>query len=147
MRIAIPYDLTDGTLFHHSGRAEAFLIAEAAEGASAGTRILSAGSTAHEGLVSLLKQEGVDLLLCGGAGPGMRQALQAAGISFLSGNAGSAEAVLEDFLAGRLALTLEDLRKGPAFVNGFPAGDAQCDCHEHEPGEGQKVTLRFKQGK
>ena len=101
MRLAIPYDT--GQVFQHFGRSEQFKIYEVADGAIESTHVLENNGEGHGALVTLLQQEHVDVLICGGIGVGAQNALKAAGIRFYGGVQGEADKAAADFLAARLA--------------------------------------------
>ena len=101
MRLAIPYD--NGQVFQHFGRSEQFKIYEVADGAIESTHVLENNGEGHGALVTLLQQEHVDVLICGGIGVGAQNALKAAGIRFYGGVQGEADKAAADFLADRLA--------------------------------------------
>ena len=64
MRLAIPYD--NGQVFQHFGRSEQFKLYEVNDGAVGPSRILETSGAGHSALVTLLAQEHVDVLICGG---------------------------------------------------------------------------------
>lgn len=101
MRLAIPYD--NGQVFQHFGRSEQFKIYEVADGAIEATHMLENNGEGHGALVTLLHQEQVDVLICGGIGAGAQNALKEAGIRFYGGVQGEADKAAADFLADRLA--------------------------------------------
>lgn len=101
MRLAIPYD--DGQVFQHFGRSEQFKLYEVSDGAVGPSRILENSGAGHGALVTLLAQEHVDVLICGGIGAGAQNALKEAGIRFYGGVQGEADKAAADFAAGRLA--------------------------------------------
>ena len=101
MRVATTYD--NGNIFMHFGRSEQFKIYEVADGAIESTHVLENNGEGHGALVTLLQQEHVDVLICGGIGAGAQNALKAAGIRFYGGVQGEADKAAADFLAARLA--------------------------------------------
>ena len=101
MRVATTYD--NGNIFMHFGRSEQFKIYEVADGAIESTHVLENNGEGHGALVTLLQQEHVDVLICGGIGVGAQNALKAAGIRFYGGVQGEADKAAADFLAARLA--------------------------------------------
>lgn len=86
MQLAIPYD--DGQVFQHFGRSEQFKLYEVTDGTVGPSRILENNGAGHGALVTLLAQEHVDVLICGGIGAGVQ---------------GEADKAAADFAAGRLA--------------------------------------------
>lgn len=101
MRLAIPYD--DGQVFQHFGRSEQFKLYEVTDGTVGPSRIIENNGAGHGALVTLLVQEHVDVLICGGIGAGAQNALKEAGIRFYGGVQGEADKAAADFAAGRLA--------------------------------------------
>ena len=101
MRVATTYD--NGNIFMHFGRSEQFKIYEVADGAIESTHVLENNGEGHGALVTLLQQEHVDVLICGGIGAGAQNALKEAGIRFYGGVQGEADKAAADFLADRLA--------------------------------------------
>ena len=101
MRLAIPYD--NGQVFQHFGRSEQFKLYEVNDGTVGRSRIIENNGAGHGALVTLLAQEHVDVLICGGIGAGAQNALKEAGIRFYGGVQGEADKAAADFAAGRLA--------------------------------------------
>ena len=100
-KIAVTYE--GGEIFPHFGHTEQFKVYDIAEGAVVSAAILPANGAGHGALAGLLRDSGVDTLICGGIGGGARAALEEAGIQLYGGAAGSADQAVEDLLAGRLA--------------------------------------------
>lgn len=111
MKIAVTYE--NGMIFQHFGKSEQFLVMEFDNGKLLGKSLLSANGQGHSALVTLLANEDVTTLICGGLGQGARNALKAAGIEVISGTVGNAEAAVDSYLNG----TLQDQPSG------------QCDHH------------------
>ena len=119
MRIAVNYD-TDGQVFQHFGRTEAFKLYEVQDGKIVSSEVVGTNGTGHEALAGFLAARHVDRVICGGLGGGMQAALAQAGIEVISGAQGSADEAVEAYLRGELET---------AGVN--------CDHHHHgdETGE------------
>ena len=101
MQLAIPYD--DGQVFQQ--RAQRHV---SRNGRQKFLRLFAGDFqaevlTGHGALVTLLAQEHVDVLICGGIGAGAQNALKEAGIRFYGGVQGEADKAAADFAAGRLA--------------------------------------------
>ena len=79
-----------------------------------------AAGVGHGALATLLQEEDISTLICGGIGGGAQNALAQAGITLYGGVQGDADAAVNDFLAGKLAYD-------PAV---------HCDHHGHGHGEG-----------
>jgi predicted Fe-Mo cluster-binding NifX family protein len=100
MIIAVPY--VDGEVDGHFGRTEAFLIAVVGDGRvlSKAVRPVEGLQHDHGGLAGFLKGQGTEVILAGGMGAPMQQALKAAGFSLYCGVAGPVDQVLAAFLSG-----------------------------------------------
>lgn len=101
-RVAVPFE--QGGIFQHFGRSLHFKFYDIAD-----KRILFSGIVDTDGqghgvvLAGLLNALDVDVLLCSGIGPGAQAALAAAGIRLYSGLSGSADAAVENWMAGSLS--------------------------------------------
>lgn len=124
MKVAVTYE--KGMVFQHFGKCQNFLIAEVKDGKLVHRALLNAGGNGHSALVTLLQREGVNTLVCGGIGGGARTALQAAGISLISGAKGSVDIVLDAYCAG----TLVDDPSG-ACHHHHEGGDHHCGESDH----------------
>lgn len=113
MKVAVTYD--EGTVFQHFGRTSQFKIYEVKNGEVKSSQVISCGSTGHEALAGLLKEQGVNAVVCGGLGGGMQAALNEEGIEVCSGAQGDADAAVEAFLKGQLT-----------------SDGVNCDHHDHE---------------
>lgn len=121
MKIAVTYDAENGEIFQHFGRTENFKVYEVEDGQVKEARVESTNGQGHGALAGVLKDLGVETLICGGIGGGAQQALNAQGIRFYGGCSGQADQAVADFLAGKLAYQ----------------EDIQCAHHEHhDHGEG-----------
>lgn len=119
MKIAVPYK--DGEVFGHFGHTAVFMVYDTDGEKVLAKAELPVTGSGHAALTGLLAGAGVDTVICGGAGAGARQAMAAAGMTVYGGVTGSADAAVENLLAGRLA---QDL------------GIVSCghDCGGHEDG-------------
>lgn len=100
MKIAIPYE--NGQVFQHFGHSAQFKFYEAENQQIRSAEIVPTNGQGHGALVSFLAHHGVDVVLCGGIGPGAQMALLQAGIQLFGGVSGSADAAAAAYLAGRL---------------------------------------------
>lgn len=102
MVIAVPY--LDGQVNAHFGRTQAFLVAEAADGAVKESTVYTVAGLEHDhgGLAGFLAGRGVDVILAGGMGGPMQQALKAAGFQLYCGVSGPATGAVEAYLRGEL---------------------------------------------
>lgn len=117
MKIAVT---TEGAeVFQHFGKTRMFTVYTVENGEIKTKEMLSAGDAGHSALVGVLKNAGVQLLICGGIGQGAKDALTGSGIGFVSGASGNVDQAVKAYLAG-------ELKDNPA---------AQCNHHHgHEAG-------------
>lgn len=119
MRIAVTYE--DGKVFQHFGHTETFKVYNVEDDKIESTEMLASNGSGHEALADVLKDNGVNVLICGGCGQGAQDALTASGIEVVSGAEGDTDEAVQAYLKGELV---------SAGVN--------CDHHghDHEEGEG-----------
>ncbi|MBQ3428785.1 MAG: FKBP-type peptidyl-prolyl cis-trans isomerase [Mogibacterium sp.] len=115
MKIAVTYE--DGNVFQHFGRTENFKVYDVEDGKVVSAEVMGSDGVGHEALAWLLKDSGIDALICGGMGQGAQDALAEAGIEVCAGASGDADAAVEAFLRGELVNT-----------------GVNCDHHDHEHG-------------
>lgn len=118
IKIALPLD-DDGEVFQHFGHTQKFHLVEVNDSRIVNQTVLDAEGSGHESLAFLLKNAGVDILICGGIGGGAQNALAQCGISVIPGVKGKIQNVLVDFFTGNLSFSQE----------------ANCDHHDHESGD------------
>ena len=75
MRIAVTYE--NGEIFQHFGRTEQFKVYEVQDGKIVSQQVLGTNGAGHGALAGFLREAQVDVLICGGIGPGAQNALQA----------------------------------------------------------------------
>ncbi len=100
MRIAIPYE--NEQIFQHFGHTETFKFYDAENGKVNSTQIVGTNGNGHGALAEFLKENRVDVLICGGIGGGAKTALAQAGITLFGGVKGRADQAAEAFLEGTL---------------------------------------------
>jgi len=101
-KIAIP---TNGEVLDaHFGRAAAFTVFEIEGQEARKVEILSAAGLEHqhEGLASMFKRNGVEVLVCGGIGGGMIAGINAVGLAVITGASGSVVEVAKSYAQGTL---------------------------------------------
>lgn len=116
MRIAVTYE--NGEIFQHFGRTEQFKVYEVQDGKIVSQQVLGTNGAGHGALAGFLREAQVDVLICGGIGPGAQNALQAAGIQLCGGATGPADDAVAAFLSGSLTDNPE----------------ATCNHHDHQGG-------------
>ena len=100
MRIAVTYD--NGQIVQHFGRTEYFNVYEITEGKVTDSRIISTNGQGHSALIPVLEQLQVDIVICGGLGMPMKNAIESLGIQLINGVTGDADAAVAAYLAGTL---------------------------------------------
>lgn len=115
-KIAVTYE--DGMVFQHFGHSKQFKVYEIEENTVVSSKILGCGESGHGALAGLLRENGVDTLICGGIGGGARTALAQAGIDLYPGVSGAADAAVAALLADTLVYN----------------PDTVCAHHQHEEG-------------
>ena len=113
-KIAVTYE--NGQIFQHFGHTQAFKIYDVEDGRVARSAVVGSEGSGHGALAGVLKELGVDALICGGIGGGARSALAQAGITLYGGVSGDADAAVTALLEGGLDFS----------------GEATCDHHGHE---------------
>lgn len=116
MKIAVTHQM--GEIFQHFGHTEQFKLYEVTDGEITKIEIKDTNGSGHGALAGFLKDNGVDVLICGGIGGGAQTALTEAGIKFYGGVQGSADAAVVALLSNNLAFN----------------PDVHCDHHDHEHG-------------
>lgn len=129
MKAAVTYE--SGTVFQHFGHTEFFKIYEIADGKITGSELISSGGTGHGALAGLLKEQGVNALICGGIGGGAKTALAEAGISVYGGVSGDADKAAEAFAAGKLSYDPDVMCSHHGHGEGHTCGD-HGHGEEHE---------------
>ncbi|MEG0291813.1 MAG: NifB/NifX family molybdenum-iron cluster-binding protein [Anaerovoracaceae bacterium] len=100
MKIAVTHD--KGQIFQHFGHSAEFKVYEIEDNKVVSSTILETGTSGHGALATLLKDNAVDALICGGIGGGAKIALGEAGIELFPGVSGDADLQVEAYLAGNL---------------------------------------------
>jgi FKBP-type peptidyl-prolyl cis-trans isomerase 2/predicted Fe-Mo cluster-binding NifX family protein len=124
MRIAVTYD--NGQVFQHFGRTEQFKLYDVENGLVTVSEVIGNEGLSHHALADLLREKGVDLLICGGIGQGGADALENAGVKLVSGAEGSADEAVRAWLRGELE-----------------SREANCREHgeEHRPDAGENEPV------
>lgn len=125
MKIAVTYD--KGNVFQHFGHTEVFKIYETEGGEILSSELMDTNGTGHEALAGLLKESGVDAVICGGMGQGAKDALTEAGLDVCAGQEGSTDEVVRAYLRGELV---------DSGVNCDHHGEHEHDHHHDEGGCG-----------
>lgn len=127
MKIAVTYE--NGQVFQHFGHTEEFKIYTAEDGKIVSTEVVNTNGSGHGALAGFLKDQGVEVLICGGIGGGARTALAEAGIRLFPGASGDADRQAEALLAGNLAYDPDTTCNHHSHAEGESCGDHGCGSH------------------
>ena len=102
MIVAVPY--LQGSVNAHFGSTQAFMVAEGVDGKIEKTTVFEVQGMQHNhsGIAGFLKEQGVEVILAGGMGGPMQQALKMQGFELYCGVQGPAIAAVEAFLRGEI---------------------------------------------
>lgn len=114
MKIAVTYENEE--IFQHFGHTEQFKIYNIEDGKMVSAQVVGSDGYGHGALADFLKNNHIEVLICGGIGGGAQTALANAGIQLYGGVSGNADAAVQAFLEGRLDYNPE----------------VKCNHHEHE---------------
>ena len=98
MKIAVTFDR--GEIFQHFGHTEEFKVYEIADGKIQSSEVIRSNGSGHGALALLLRDEKIDVLICGGIGGGAQAALAEQGIELCAGASGNADKAVELYLKG-----------------------------------------------
>ncbi|TEB12428.1 NifB/NifX family molybdenum-iron cluster-binding protein [Pelotomaculum propionicicum] len=113
MKIAMPH--LEGKVNPHFGTSREFVVVETEDGQIKGKKIIpNEVMHNHGGLAMMLKAEGAEVVITGGIGRPMADALQRAGFEVITGASGDVDKVAGAYLSGNLV-----------------AGGVSCDCGGH----------------
>ena len=129
MKIAVTY--ADGMVFQHFGHTEQFKIYQVEDGKVVASEVVSSDGFGHGSLATFLRNQGVEILICGGIGGGARNALAGCGIELYPGAAGNADEQVESFLAGNLSYNPNTMCNHHHHAEGHSCGSHGCGEHGH----------------
>ncbi|MBQ7488577.1 MAG: FKBP-type peptidyl-prolyl cis-trans isomerase [Clostridia bacterium] len=147
MRIAVTYD--NGMVFQHFGHTEAFKVYEVENGTVVSTSMVDSNGSGHGALATLLRDNSIDVLICGGIGGGAQQALSENGIELCAGATGNADDAVAAYLRGELVNTGAncDHHHGEHDC-GHHSGEHGCEgqgsCHSKQPGKGKNTGRKCR---
>ncbi len=120
--VAVTYD--NGEVFQHFGRTEMFKLFEIVDGKIVSERIIDNGGFGHGSLANYLKGLDVTALICGGIGSGALNMLTSQGIKVYSGATGPVDAVIAEYIDGKMCET-------NGCTCDHHSGVHQCSCGKH----------------
>lgn len=129
MKIAVTYE--NGQIFQHFGHTSQFKIYTVEDNAVQEVHILDSNGAGHGALATLLQDEHIDTLICGGIGLGAQNALAQVGVTLYGGVQGEADKAVEDFLAGKLAYDPAVHCSHHGHGEGHTCGSHGCGGHGH----------------
>lgn len=100
MRIAVTYE--NGMIFQHFGHTESFKFYDVEEGKVVSSQVVDTNGTGHGALATLLADNRIEVLICGGIGGGAQMALAEAGIKLFGGVSGEADKAVEALIHNNL---------------------------------------------
>jgi len=127
MKVAVAYDR--GEIFGHFGHCETFAVYEYGEYVHECTKRLvnTEGRSGHQAMADLMKEQGVDAVICGNMGGEAKGLLLSYGIVPVAGYSGDADTAADLLVTGQLPVT-----PGGDCAGGCggdcSCGDGGCSC-------------------
>ena len=125
MKVAVAYD--KGEIYGHFGHCETFAFYEYGEYVSdcTKTRMETGDRQGHEAMAELMREQGVDAVICGNMGGEAKAALLSLGIVPIVGYSGDADTAADLLVTGQLPI---EAGGGCGCGGGCSCGDAGCNC-------------------
>lgn len=144
MKIAVTYE--NGEVFQHFGHTEQFKVYEVQDGEVRASEILGSNGSGHGALASLLSDQSVDVLICGGIGGGAQSALAEQGIELCAGASGNADEAVASYLRGELVSTGANCdHHGEGHTCGHQEdGGCMGGCHSRPVIQGKNAGKRCR---
>lgn len=136
MNLAVTYE--NGSVFQHFGKTEQFKVYQVEGDRVVAARVVETNGTGHEALADFLKENEIEVVLCGGLGDGMQAALNLVGIEVVSGVQGDADTAVEAYLSGTLESAGVNCHHHDEGGCGGDCGGC-CGCHGGPAIEGKNV--------
>lgn len=102
MKIAVTYD--NGLVGQHFGQTSAFQVFTIENGSVTDEKIISTNGKGHRELIPVVRSLGVDVMICGGLGTPMADAISQTGIQLCAGVSGDCRKAVQDYLNGTLSM-------------------------------------------
>ena len=118
MKVAVAYD--KGEIYGHFGHCETFAFYEYGEYVSDCTKTLmeTGDRQGHEAMAELMREQGVDAVICGNMGGEAKAALLSLGIVPIVGYSGDADTAADLLVTGQLPVSGEE----------YSGGGCSCGC-------------------
>lgn len=113
MKIAIATE--NENVCQHFGRCELYTLVDIQNGSIAAKTMLDTSAHQHGAMAGFLKQNGVEVVICGGIGGGALESMAKQNIAVINGISGTVGAAVVSYIAGNLK----------------PADAANCS-HDHD---------------
>lgn len=109
MKIAMP--ALNGQINPHFGTTREFAIVELENGKAKNTKIIDSEGMQHNhgGIAAMLKNESINVVIAGGMGSGMMEAMEQMGLKVVTGATGQLAEAAEAYAAGKLVTSQEGL--------------------------------------
>lgn len=130
MIIAVTYD--NNNVFQHFGHTEYFKIYKINDNKIVDKSVVSTNGQGHGALATFLKNNNVDVVICGGIGSGAQNALNSNGINFYGGVSGNCDDAVS-------ALLNNKLEYNPNVMCNHHDHDENHTCGSHGCGEHKKL--------
>lgn len=101
MKIAVPYE--DGKVFQHFGRAREIKLYTVENGAVTAAHLITNEAEGHGAVTRLLKELGVNIVICGNIGGCAQKAVRESGMELYGGVIARADDAVNAFLSNNLA--------------------------------------------
>ena len=128
MKIAVTYE--NGEIFQHFGHTSEFKIYNVENNKVENSEIFNTNGSGHGALATLLKQENVDVLICGGIGAGAQNALRDQGIKLFGGVSGKADDAVNEYLNNNLNYNPNVKCSHHEHGEGHTCGNHECGKHK-----------------
>ena len=132
MKVAVAYD--NGEIYGHFGHCETFAVYEYGEYVHECTKTLieTGDRRGHEAMAELMREQGVDAVICGNMGGEAKALLLSCGIVPVAGYSGDADTAADLLVTGQLPLNPGDNTAGSCSGGCSCGGDCGseggCSC-------------------
>lgn len=128
MKVAVTYE--NGQIFQHFGHTEKFKVYDVKDGKIVSAEVIDTNGSGHGALAGVLKNLGVDTLICGGIGGGAQVALSEANIRLYGGVSGDADEAVNELIKGSLDFN-PDVKCNHHGEHHHEGGCGSHGCGEH----------------
>lgn len=127
MKIAVTYEKDTGNVFQHFGHTEYLKIYNIENNNIEKEQIINVNGQGHGALATLLSNNSVEILICGGIGSGAIESLEKLHIKYYAGVTGNSDEAIKNFLNNSLVYN-----KNPKCNH---HDSSNHSCHNHECNE------------